>query len=105
MTPSLNVRLGVLAAVFVLLAGASVRWALQDHRGDDGAVYIAIGVAVIALAAGAHLLAARYPHRPALEGLAWVLTIVAVVGVGMGSLAMAVSPQDSTPPFDGTPVR
>ncbi len=99
MTRSLAVRLGVLGVVFVLLAIASVRWALQDEPGSDGPVYIAVAIVVLVAAAAAHVLAARYPERHALEGLAWVLTIVAVVGVGLGSLAMAVSPQDSTTPL------
>lgn len=99
MTPPLRVRLGVLAAVGVLLAIATTRWALQGDPGRDGPVYVAVGFVVIVLAAGAHVLAARYPDRPALEGLAWVLTVVAVVGVGLGSLAMAISPTDSADPL------
>lgn len=99
MSRSLPARLAVLAVVFLLLVAASLRWALRDDPGGDGPVYIALAVVILAAAAGAHVLAVRHPDRPALEGLAWVLTIIAVMGVGLGSLAMAISPQDSTSPL------
>lgn len=88
---SLTVRLGALAVVLVLLAAAALRWALQDGRSPDGLVYIAMGVALLAVTAVVHLLAVRHPDRPALEGAAWVLTVVVVVAVGFASLAVALS--------------
>lgn len=88
---SLTVRLGVLVVVLLLLAAASLRWALQDGRSQDGLAYIGMGVTLIAITAVAHLLAVRHPDRPALEGAAWVLTVVVVVAVGFASLGVAVS--------------
>jgi hypothetical protein len=46
---------------------------------------LAGGLAVILLAALLHVLALRFPRRYALDGTAWVVTIVAVVvGLGFG---------------------
>lgn len=76
------------------MVAAVTRWALDPDRPPEGAFLILIGLVLIGAAAGAHLLAVRHPERHALEGLAWVLTVVVVIGVGMGSLAVAVAPTE-----------
>lgn len=90
--PSLTARLTILAVVFGLMVAAAARWALDADRPAEGAFLIMIGLALIGSAAAAHLMAVRHPERHALEGLAWVLTVVVVIGVGMGSLAVALAP-------------
>lgn len=92
--PSLTARLTILAVVFGLMVAAATRWALDAGRAPEGGFLILIGLVLIAATAGAHLLAVRHPDRHALEGLAWVLTVVVVIGVGMGSLAVAVAPTE-----------
>lgn len=73
--------------VGVLLLAAMARWAADAGRTGGGGAYIAMGLVVLAACAGAHIAAVRRPERPALEGTAWVLTIVAVLAVGGGSVA------------------
>lgn len=85
------------------MLGAATRWALDADRAPEGAFLILIGLALIGAAAGAHLLAVRHPERHALEGLAWVLTVVVVIGVGMGSLAVAFAPTEGGVTLGGEP--
>jgi hypothetical protein len=85
--PSLKIRLRIVGAIGALLAAAAIHWAAAGERPARGAGYIALGIVLVAATAGAHLLAVRHHERPALEGLAWVLTVVAGVAIGAGAYA------------------
>ena len=77
----LRVRLAPLAiAVVILLIGLGRETA--PSRSADG---MALGLGLVALAAVLHVLALRFPRRQALDGTAWVVTIVAfLAGLGLG---------------------
>jgi hypothetical protein len=77
-------RLLPLALAVLLLVAGLARGA--PASGSAGTLAGALGA--ILLAALLHVLALRFPRRQALDGTAWVVTIVAVVvalGLGMTS--------------------
>ena len=72
--PRLVVRLAPLAVAAVLLSVRLVLW--QPHWGST-AGHAVWGFGLLALAGALHLTAVRMPDRYALEGTAWVATIIA----------------------------
>lgn len=90
---SLRARMLPLIVVGVLGVAAVLRWTLGDVgvANQDMLVYIAGGALLLGAAAVCHVLALRYPERYAVDGLAWTLTIVSVVTVGLLSLAIVGS--------------